>query len=173
MKGLRGSRPIPRIDEECLEATAARWIAEAGVPAPFATSAYFSMKTTQVQKGTGYLVSWCSNFMKAIMNHLSQQECLMKWTEFCGKGRRLMQTLTVVASENSMREKAAPILKRFINPEIVKVIVNIWELMTALTKDIDGQPGSNVVGPDQTVGDVCRYSMSNMDRQGCVRGACH
>ena len=30
VKGLRGSRPIPRIDEECSEATAARWIAEAG-----------------------------------------------------------------------------------------------------------------------------------------------
>ena len=88
------------------------------------------------------------------MNHLSQQECLMKWAEFCGKGRRLMQTLAVVASENSMKEKAAPILKHFIDPEIVKVIINIWELMTALTKDIDGQPGSNVVGPDQTVGDV-------------------
>ena len=156
-KGLRGSRPIPRIDEECSEATAARWIAEAGVPALYATSAYFSMKTTQVQKGTGYSVSWCSNFMKAIMNHLSQQECLMKWTEFCGKGRRLMQTLAVMASENSMKEKAAPILKHFIDPEIVKVIINIWELMTALTKDIGDQPGSNVVGPDQTVGDAYRY----------------
>ena len=150
MKGLRGRRPVPRIDEECSEATAARWIAEAGVPARYATFAYFS----QVQKGTGYSVSWCSNFMKAIMNHLSQQECLMKWTEFCGKGRRLMQTLAVVASENSMKEKAAPILKHFIDPEIVKVIINIWELMMALTNDIDGQPGSNVVGPDQTVGDV-------------------
>ena len=68
VKGLRGSRPIPRIDEECSEAIAARWIAEAGVPALYATSAYFSMKTTQVQKGSGYSVSWCSNFMKAIMN---------------------------------------------------------------------------------------------------------
>ena len=127
VKGVQGSRPIPRIDEECSEAR------------------------------TGYSVSWCSNFMKAIMNHLSQQECLMKWTEFCGKGRRLMQTLAVVASENSMKEKAAPILKHFIDPDIVKVIVNIWELMTALTKDIDCQPGSNVVGPEQNVGDVYRY----------------
>ena len=32
-----------------------------------------------------------------------------------------------------------------------------WELMTALTKDFDVQPGSNVVGVDQTVGDVYRY----------------
>ena len=79
------------------------------------------------------------------MNHLSQQEFLMKWSDFCGKGRRLTQTLAVVASENSMKEKAAPILKQFIDPEIVKVIINIWELMTALTKDIDGQPGTNVV----------------------------
>ena len=44
-----------------------------------------------------------------------------------------------------MKEKAAPILKHFIDPEIVKVIVNIWELMTALTKDIDGQPGTSIV----------------------------
>ena len=86
VKGLRGSRPIPRIDEECSEAIAARWIAEAGVPALYATSAYFSMKTTQAQKGSGHSESWCSNFMKAIMNHLSQQECLMKWNDFCGKG---------------------------------------------------------------------------------------
>ena len=135
----------------------ARWIAEAGVPALYATSAYFSMKTTQVQKGSEHSVSWCSNFMKAIMNHLSQQECLMKWNDFCGKGRRLMQTLAVVASENSMKEKAAPILKHFIDPEIVNVIINIWELMTALTKDIDGQPGTNVVSVDQTAGDVYRY----------------
>ena len=78
VKGLRGSRPIPRIDEECSEAIAARWVAEAGVPALYATSAYFSMKTSQVQKGSGYSVSWCSNFMKAIMNHHSQQKCLMK-----------------------------------------------------------------------------------------------
>ena len=63
-------------------------------------------------------------------------------------------TLAVVASENSMKEKA---LKHFIDPEIVKVIINIWELMTALTKDIDGQPSSNVVGVDQTVGDVYQY----------------
>ena len=35
-----------------------------------------------------------------------------------------MQTLAVVASENSMKEKAAPILKHFIDPEIVKVIIN-------------------------------------------------
>ena len=41
VKGLRGSRPIPRIDEECSEAIAARWVAEAGVPALYATSAYF------------------------------------------------------------------------------------------------------------------------------------
>ena len=68
-----------------------------------------------------------------------------------------MQTLAVLASDNSMKEKAAPILKHFIDPEIVKVIINIWELMTALTKEIDGQPGSNVVGVDQTVGDVYRY----------------
>ena len=87
VKGLQGSRPIPRIDE-CSEATAARWIAEAGVPALYATSAYFSIKTRQVQKGSGYSVSWCSNFMKALMNHLSQKECLMKWNDFCGKGRR-------------------------------------------------------------------------------------
>ena len=65
-----------------------------------------------------------------------------------------MQTLAVVASQTSMKEKAAPILKHFIDPEIVKVIINIWELMTALAKDIDGQPGSNVIGMDQTVGDV-------------------
>ena len=76
--GLRVGRPLPRTDEECSEAIAARRIAEAGVPALYATSAYFSMKTTQVPKGAGYSVSWCSNFMKAIMNHLSQQECLMK-----------------------------------------------------------------------------------------------
>ena len=126
VKGLRGSRPIPRIDEERLEATAVRWVAEAGVPALYATSAYFSMKTMRVQKGSGHSVSWCSNFVKAIMNYLSQQECLMKWTEFCGKGRRLMQTLAVVASENLMKEKAAPILKHFIDPEIMKVIINIW-----------------------------------------------
>ena len=88
------------------------------------------------------------------MNHLSQQKCLMKWSDFCGKGRRLTQTL---ASENSMKEKAAPILKHFIDREIVKVIINIWELMTALTKDIDGQPGTNVVREDQTVGDVHQY----------------
>ena len=157
VKGLRGNRPIPRIDEDCLETTAVRWIAEAGVPALYATSAYFSMKTTQVQKGSGHSVSWCSNFVKAITNYLSQQECLMKWTEFRGKARRLMQTLAVVASEVSMKEKAAPILKHFIDPEIVKVIINIWELMTALTKEIDGQPGSNVVGVDQTVGNVYRY----------------
>ena len=69
----------------------------------------------------------------------------------------MTQTLAVVASKNSMKEKAAPILKHFIDPEIVKVIINIWELMTALTKDIDGQPGANVVGEDQTVGDVYRY----------------
>ena len=69
----------------------------------------------------------------------------MKWNDFCGKWRRLTQTLAVVASENSMKEKAAPILKHFIDPEIVKVIINIHELMTALTKDIDGQPGTNVV----------------------------
>ena len=137
-KYLRGSRPIPRIDQECSEAIAARWIAEAGVPALYAASAYFSMKATQVQKGTGYSASWRSIFMKAIMNHLSQQECLMKWTDFCGKGRRLRQTLAVVASENSTKEKAAPILKHFIDPEIVKVIVNIWELMTALTKILMG-----------------------------------
>ena len=68
-----------------------------------------------------------------------------------------MQTLAAVGSEVSMKEKAAPILKRFIDPEIVKVIINIWELMTALTKEIDGQPGSNVVGVDQTVGDVYQY----------------
>ena len=148
--------PIPRTDEECSEGTAARWVAEAGVPALYATSACFSMKTTQVQKGSGYSVSWRSDFMKAIMNHLSQQECLMKWTDFCRKGRRLMQTLAVVASENLM-EKAAPFLKHFIDPEIVKVIINIWELMTALTKSIDWQPGTNVVGVDQTVGDVYRY----------------
>ena len=152
MTGLRGSRPIPRIDEECSEAIAARWVAEGGVPALYATSAYFSMKTTQVQKGSGYSVSWCSNFMKAIMNHLSQQECLMKWNDFCGKGRRLTQTLAAVASENSMKEKAAPILKHFIDPEIVKVIIDIWESMTALTKDIHGQPGTNAVSEDQTVG---------------------
>ena len=157
VKGLRGNRPIPSIDEECLEATAVRWIAEAGVPALYATSAYFSMKTTRVQKGSGHSVSWCSNFVKAIMNYLSQQECLMKWAEFCGKGRRLMQTLAVVASENSMKEKALPFVITFIDPEIVKVIINIWELMTAPTKEIKGQPGSNVVGVDQTVGDVYRY----------------
>ena len=75
-----------------------------------------------------------------------------------GKGkRRLTQTLAVVASENSMKEKPAPILKHFIDPEIVKVIINISELMTALTKDIDGQPGTNLVSEDQTVGDVYRY----------------
>ena len=55
------------------------------------------------------------------------------------------------------KEKAEPILKHFIDPEIVKVIINIWELMAALTKDIDGQPQSNVVSEDQTVGDVYRY----------------
>ena len=70
-----------------LEAIAARWIAEAGVPALYATSAYFSMKTTQVPKGAGYSVSWCSNFMKAIVNHLSQQECLMKWNDCCVPAR--------------------------------------------------------------------------------------
>ena len=68
-----------------------------------------------------------------------------------------MQTLVVVASENLVKEKAAPILKHFIDPEIVKVIINIWELMTALTKDIDGQPGTNVVKEGQTVGDVHQY----------------
>ena len=52
-----------------------------------------------------------------------------------------MQTLAVVPQRT---QKAAP-------------IINIWELMTALTKDIDGQPGTNVVGVDQTVGDVYRY----------------
>ena len=31
--GLRAGRPLPRIDEECSEAIAARWIAEDGVPA--------------------------------------------------------------------------------------------------------------------------------------------
>ena len=97
----------------------------------------------------------------------------MKWTDFCGKGRRLMQTVAVVASENSMKEKAAPILKHFIDPEIVKVIINS-QMMTALTKDIDGQPGSNVVGVDQTVGDVYRsFSMNDMDKQECVRKARH
>ena len=164
--GLRVGSPLPRIDEDCSEVVAARWIAEAGVPALYATSAYFSMKTTKVPKGAGHSVSWCSQFVRVVMNHLSQQECLMKWGEFCGKGRRLTQTLAAVASENSMKEKAAPILRHFIDPEIVKVIVNIWELMTALTKDIDGQPGTNIVKEDQTVGDVRQYFH---ERQGPSR----
>ena len=124
------------------------------------------MKTIKVAKGAGYSVTWCIEILRVIMNHLSQQERLMKWSEFCGRGRRLEQMLAVVASENSMKEKAAPILKHFIDPEIVKVIVNIWELMTALTKDIDGQPGTNIVKEDQTVGDVCRYFH---ERQGALR----
>ena len=93
------------------------------------------------------------------MNHLSQQECLMKWSDFCRKGRRLTQTLAVA------------ILKHVIDPEIVKVIINIWELMAALTKDIDGQPATNVVREDQTVGDVHQYSTSAMGRCECVRKA--
>ena len=32
----------------------------------------------------------------------------MKWSDFGGKGRRLTQTLAAVASENSMKGKAAP-----------------------------------------------------------------
>ena len=60
--GLRVGRPLPRIDEDCSEVIAARWIAEAGVPALHATSAYFSMKTTKVPKGTGHSVSWCGDF---------------------------------------------------------------------------------------------------------------
>ena len=54
--GLRVGRPLPRIDEDCSEVIAARWIAEAGVPALYATSAYFSMKTTKVLKGSGHSV---------------------------------------------------------------------------------------------------------------------
>ena len=118
MKGLRGNRPIPRIDEECLEATAVRWVAEAGVP--ICNVCILLHEDHASAKGSGHSVSWRSNFVKAIMNYLSQQECLMKWT-----GRRLMQTLAVLASDNSMKEKAAPILKHFIDPEIVKVIINI------------------------------------------------
>ena len=52
-----------------------------------------------------------------------------------------------------LREREKPTSSSTSSTEIVKVIINIWELMTALTKDIDGQPGSN----DQTVGDVYRY----------------
>ena len=52
-----------------------------------------------------------------------------------------------------MKEKAAPILKHFIDPEIAKVIINIWELMTA----INGQPGTNVVREDQTVGNAHQH----------------
>ena len=36
--GIRVGRPLPRIDEECLGATAVRWVA--GVPALYATSVY-------------------------------------------------------------------------------------------------------------------------------------
>ena len=39
--GLRAGRPLPRIDEDCSEVVASRWIAEAGVPALHATSAYY------------------------------------------------------------------------------------------------------------------------------------
>ena len=123
--GVRTSKPLPRLEERCSESNAVRWIAEAGVPALHATSAYFSMRTTQIQKGSGHLVSWCSDFVRAIMNFLSQRECLMKWNDFCRKGRRLTGTLAVVASDSLMKEKTAPILKHF------NIIINIWELMSA------------------------------------------
>ena len=66
--GLRVGRPLPRIDEDCSEVVAARWISEAGVPALYATSAYFSMKTTKVAKGAGHsVVSWCSKFVRVTL----------------------------------------------------------------------------------------------------------
>ena len=52
VKGQRSSKPLTRIDEDCSDASAARWISEAGVPALYATSAYVSMKTAKVGKGT-------------------------------------------------------------------------------------------------------------------------
>ena len=55
-------------------------------------------------------------------------------------------------------QKAAPIIR---------------ELMTALTKDIDGQPGTNVVGVDQMLATSIDIFMNAIGKHECVRKAPH